>query len=147
MRCACAVLYCHLWPVWLYQIFLHCLKNDTIFKGKKLLNIKCVFWYFIQLLAETFLINWARYGKKMYIDLHLKYSLFFRDFNKTLIFSTDFRILLKYKISWKSIQWELSLSVRTDGQTDVHDEANSRLSQFCKTRKNYQNQVKPSILT
>jgi hypothetical protein len=39
---ACAVLYCHLWPVWLYRIFPHYLINDTIF-GKKLLNIKCVF--------------------------------------------------------------------------------------------------------
>jgi hypothetical protein len=37
-----AVLYCHLWPVWLYNIFPHHLINGTIFE-KMLLNIKCVF--------------------------------------------------------------------------------------------------------
>jgi hypothetical protein len=44
---ACAVLYCHLWPVWLYHIFAHYLINGTIF-GKKLLNIKRVFGFSLQ---------------------------------------------------------------------------------------------------
>jgi len=30
-----------------------------------------------------------------------------------------------------SIDWEPSCSMRTDGQTDRHDEANSRFLQFC----------------
>jgi hypothetical protein len=55
MQSVCAVLYCHLWPVWLYYIFPHYLINGTIF-GKKLLNIKCVFCIYLQLLSETFLI-------------------------------------------------------------------------------------------
>jgi hypothetical protein len=46
---------CHLWPLWLYSIFPRYLINGTIFE-KKLLNIKCVFWYSVQLLSETFLI-------------------------------------------------------------------------------------------
>jgi hypothetical protein len=46
--------YCHLWPVRLYNIFSHYYINDTIFK-KKLLNMKCVFWFSLQLLSETFL--------------------------------------------------------------------------------------------
>jgi hypothetical protein len=37
----CAALYCHLWPVWLYQIVPHYPINGTIF-GKNVLNIKCV---------------------------------------------------------------------------------------------------------
>ena len=38
----CAVLYCHLWPVWLYHIFpLYPIKST--FSGKELLNVKCVF--------------------------------------------------------------------------------------------------------
>ena len=34
------------------------------------------------------------------------------------------------KVSWKSIAWELSCCMRTDG----HDEANNRVSQNCETR-------------
>jgi hypothetical protein len=30
-----------------------------------------------------------------------------------------FEKILKYKIEWKSFQWELICSVRTDGQTDM----------------------------
>jgi len=48
--------------------------------------------------------------------LHVKYRLFLSDFNETYIFSTDFRIVLRYQISWKSVRWEPS-SMRTDGQT------------------------------
>ena len=46
-----------------------------------------------------------------------KYPLFLSDFNETRIFWTIFRKLLKYKISWKSFQWESSCFMRTDGRT------------------------------
>jgi hypothetical protein len=39
---ACAMLFCHLCPAWLYHIYPHHFINGTIF-GKKLLNIKCAF--------------------------------------------------------------------------------------------------------
>jgi hypothetical protein len=55
----------------------------------------------------------------MYIALHIKYLLFLSYCNKSRIFSTDFRKILKYKISWKFVQWELLCSVRTDRQTDM----------------------------
>jgi hypothetical protein len=47
--------YCHLWPAPLYKIFPHYVINGTI-KKKVTEDTKCVFWFPVQLLSETFLI-------------------------------------------------------------------------------------------
>ena len=47
--------YCRLWPAPLQNIFPHYLINGTIFE-KNVLNIKYVFYVFLQHLSETFLI-------------------------------------------------------------------------------------------
>jgi hypothetical protein len=65
-----------------------------------------------------------------YVGLHVKYLLFSSDFNQTWIFSR-FLEILKYQVSLKSDQCEPNISIRPDRQTDKHDEANSRFSQFC----------------
>ena len=49
---ACAVFYCHLWPLWCYHIFPHCLTNGNFRGKKKLWNTKCVFWFSLQLLSD-----------------------------------------------------------------------------------------------
>jgi hypothetical protein len=67
----------------------------------------------------------------MYIDIHVKYPIFLSDFNKTRIFSIDFR---------KNIQMSNLLKMNpvgseffhVDRRTDRHQVANSRFSQFHK---------------
>ena len=75
---------------------------------------------------------------KMYFSLQVTYLLFLSVFHESLIFSTVFRKILEYKISWKSVLWEQHAFLadwqtggKTERQTDRHDEANSWFSQFC----------------
>jgi len=65
----------------------------------------------------------------MYVGPNVQHPLFSSDLTETCILSTDFRKILKFQISFKSVQWEPSL-LHADGQTDRHDVTNGRLSQF-----------------
>ena len=86
------------------------------FEKKRSLNIKCILWFCLHILSETFLIQgeFSELLSQKYISLHIKYPLFLQDFNKPWIFQSDFRKIHKYKISWKSVQWKPSCSMRTD---------------------------------
>jgi hypothetical protein len=55
----------------------------------------------------------------MWDCLHVKYPLFLSDFNETWIFSTDVRRKLKHQVLSKSVQWEPSYFMRTDGRTGM----------------------------
>jgi hypothetical protein len=117
-KCEACAPYC-LRPPWLHHIFRHYLKNDMIF-GKKLLDIKCVFWFSLNLLFETFghsKKNSARYCHKCK-SLHVKYLLYSgRILNETRMFSTDFQKVLKCQISSKSVSGSRVVSCgRTDGR-------------------------------
>jgi hypothetical protein len=68
MHCACAILYCHLWPVQLCHNSPHFLTNGTP-SGKKLLNTIYVFWYSLQVLSEKFLIL-RRIQRDITINVH-----------------------------------------------------------------------------
>ena len=105
------------------MFFLHCPIKGTIFE-KKLLNTKCVFRFFYNFPPpppKIILILWKteRDTIKMSVGLHVKYPLLLSDFNETWISHTDFRKILKYQISWKSVKWEPSCSMRTDRQTEM----------------------------
>jgi hypothetical protein len=124
----------HLWPAPLYNIF-QTLSNERRYfreKKEKLLNSKCVFWFPLQLLSETFLI--LRGTEEDMIKnvqcRHWQYPLFESDFKETWIFWTVFRKMLKYQISWKSVPVGAEL-FHAEGRTGRHDEANNRFSQFC----------------
>jgi hypothetical protein len=74
-------------------------------REKKLLNIKRVFSFSLKLFSEIFLILIQR---DIFINVHSRSCevpiILFR-FQWNLNFSTNFRRILKYKISCKSVQW------------------------------------------
>jgi len=103
--------YCHLLPVRLYYIFPHYLINGTIFP-KQLLATKCVSWF-----LYNFCLRTERDMIKNVYWSSCKVPLLLCDFNDTWIFPTIFRKIFKHQITWKSVQWETSCSMRTDGRT------------------------------
>jgi hypothetical protein len=132
LACYAHAPYCHLWPAPLYNIFPHYLINSAIL-GKKILNTKCVLIF-----SATFVRNishstkkWAMYDKKICIRFYLKYPSLLSDCNETFIFSTCFRNILKYEISWNTVRWEPSCYMRTDGQTRCSQQS---LSAILRTR-------------
>ena len=62
----------------------------------------------------SFYEEFSKILSEMCIGFHTKYLLFLFDFNKTWIFSTYFQKVFIHKMSQKSVQWQLSFSMRMD---------------------------------
>jgi hypothetical protein len=94
--------------------FPHYLINCTNFgKGYWIQNAYFDFFWNISYSKK----NLARYHhRRTYV--HVKYQLFLSDFSGIWIFSADFRKTLTYQISWKSLQWEQSCTMRKNRPTE-----------------------------
>jgi hypothetical protein len=110
-------------------IFSQIISQMARFSWKKLLDIKCVCWFSLQLLHETFLILgriqrvMIVYLQRCLCKLYVKYPLFLSDSNESWIFSTDFRKMLKIKFNKSpSIGSRVVSCGRTDTQTDGQTE-------------------------
>jgi hypothetical protein len=138
-KCDCR-LWCPAWnkhasyylrPVRLYHIFRYYRTNVTIFEGKILSNIKCVFWFSLQLISETFII--LRNERDIIINIprcSCRVPVILVRFNKKWIVYKHFRRVLEYQISWKSVQWEQRCSMRSYRRAEKHHKFNSRFSKF-----------------
>jgi len=126
--------YCHLCPAQLYHVFPHYHINSKIFEKKNCWTQNVYFDFLYDLFSNISHSKkkWARYGQK-YQVVFCKVPFFSCLILMKLEFSRWFVFLkiLKYQISWKSVGWEPSCSMRTDGRTDKHDEANNIFSKFC----------------
>jgi len=93
---------------------------------------KCVLLFSLQLSSETFLIlrTFEPGMMKLYVVLHVKCPLFLSDFNETWISRQIFKKYSHFHENPSSGRGVVPCG-ETDRQTDVHDEANRRFSQFC----------------
>ena len=120
MHSTCAVLYCHLWPVCVYHIFPHYLINGTIFEKKKKSWTQNELFFFLQTLAETFLIRrkileWPCILSYKYVGLLVKYryycQILMQIFTKVLPMGGEL--------------FRADGQTQTDRQTDRRDEAHT----------------------
>ena len=128
---ACAVLYCHLWSVWLYHIFPHYLINGTILGNKVIEHKMCVS---LPLLSETFLIL-RRIHRDIIMNVHrplckVPVILVRCYWNLKILdrFSKNTQITNYIKIRPVERSCSMRTERRTDRQTDIR---NSCFSPFC----------------
>jgi hypothetical protein len=123
----------HLWPVRLCHNFPRYLINGTIF-GKTLLKMKSVFWFPLQNTS-----HFQKNSARCHHNLYIKCPFFLLCFNGIWTFLTDFSKSPQMSDFMKSFLIGAE-AFRVDPQTDRqtwHDDINSRLLQFCQSRKSY----------
>ena len=110
----------------------HYLINGTIF-GKKVLNIKCLFWFSLQIGSESFFILW-RTERDMIKNVY-RSSCKVPIFPWNILIKVEFygHIFEKYsniKFNKNPAIGNRVVSCGTDGRTDRHEEDNVRFSKF-----------------
>jgi len=112
--------YWHLWPAMVHNICQHSHKR-RYFRKRNLLNTKRVLWFSLKLLTETFLFlrskDWDMVKNAYWSSCKEGVMLVRFEWNLNFlnIFSKNIQIL----ISWQTVQWKPSCSIRTDGQTEM----------------------------
>ena len=110
MQSTCAILYCHLWHVWLYHNFSTVCHKWQWFFAKKLLNVKCVFWSSLQILPET--SHSEKNSLRYYHECTCLYATF-------LLF---YQIWMKLEFSWQL--FEKQPNIKFDVRGSVHHNIN-----------------------
>ena len=127
------------------RIVICCLSGCTIFfphyningmsfeKKNKLLNIKCVFWFPIQIWCKIFLIL-RRIQRYIIMNVDTSCQLFLSDCNQIRIFRDRFS---KVPQIWNFMKiYPVGNEMfHADGRTDTHDKANRRFWYFTKASK------------
>jgi hypothetical protein len=112
VRIVCPRLYCHLWLVWLSHIFFtlsH--KRFTLGAGGGVIEFKICALIFCT--AFIWNISYSKNWIFMESSCYTYQVLMKLEFSR-VIFQKNF----EYNLSWKSLQWESSCFLRTDGETD-----------------------------
>jgi hypothetical protein len=118
-ECKTRLPYCHLCPVWLYNIFPHYLIIPK-FSKKKIKHKRCVL-IFSTILSEGLVIL-RRIQRDMIKNVHWylsKVPVIIVRFWCNLNFLDRFSKNNQYQISWNSVHCELCFSIGTDRQTDM----------------------------
>jgi hypothetical protein len=135
MQCACAVLYCRLWPVRLYHISPYYLINAMIYGRQVTENNMCVLTF--PTTGVWNICHCKKYLAKPYhkctnvvmqrtrYSCHILMKIWFFSFSKNTQISNFLRIL--------PVEAEL---FHADGRTDRYNEANSHFLKFCECAKN-----------
>ena len=127
-------LFCYLWPVPLYSIFSHFHKRrDFRKKKKKILGITFVFRFSLQVLSETFLIL-RRTQRHIIKNVHrtlYKVQSFCQILIKLVLSPQIFEKYSNIKFHKNPSSWSPVVPLGRGERTDRHDDANSRLPQFC----------------
>ena len=105
--------------IYIHNIFPHYLINGTFFR-KKLLDIKCGSLFFTRFVWNNIHSkkNWVRYDKNVYSSSCKVPVVIIILFYETWNFLIVLRKILKYQISRKSVQWDSSCSMWTNGWKD-----------------------------